>query len=176
MAPPTQILREEHRVILRCLELVETAAGRLAAGQPQPAGWWEQVIRRLRAFADVNHHAKQERFLFPALAKAGVPAEGGPVDVMLQEHVQGRGLIQAMEGGDPARRADAARRYVQLLRDHIDKENGVLFPLTDAVLDTAAQQALGREFETVEAEQGRDASIAHAEAEVDRLSRALEGA
>ncbi len=176
MAPPTQILREEHRVILRCLELVETAAGRLAGGQPQPAGWWEQAIRWLRAFADVNHHAKEERYLFPALAKAGLPAEGGPVDVMLQEHVQARGLIQAMEGGDPAPRADAARRYVQLLRDHIDKENGVLFPLTDAVLDAAAQQVLAREFETVEAEQGRDASIAHAEAEVERLSRALEGA
>ncbi len=171
MTTPTQILRDEHRVILRCLELVETAAGRTL-----PAGWWEQAIRWLRAFADVNHHAKEERFLFPALAKAGLPAEGGPVDVMLQEHVQARGLIQAMEGGDPAQRAGAARRYVQLLRDHIDKENGVLFPLTDAVLDERAQQALGRDFETVEAEQGRDASIAHAEAEVERLSRALEGA
>lgn len=171
MTTPTQILRDEHRVILRCLELVETAAGRTL-----PAGWWEQAIRWLRAFADVNHHAKEERFLFPALAKAGVPAEGGPVEVMLHEHVEGRGLIRAMEGGDPSLRADAARRYVQLLRDHIDKENGVLFPLTDAVLDAAAQQALAREFETVEAEQGRDASIAHAEVEVERLSRALEGA
>ena len=171
MAPPTQILRDEHRVILRALELLETAAGRAV-----PAGWWEQAIRWLRAFADVNHHAKEERYLFPALAKSGVPAEGGPVEVMLQEHVQGRGLIQAMEGGDPARRADAARRYVQLLRDHIDKENGVLFPLTDAVLDAGAQQALARDFETVEAEQGRDASIAHAEAEVERLSRELGGA
>ena len=168
MTLPTQILRDEHRVILRCLELVEAAAGRAV-----PAGWWEQAIRWLRAFADVNHHAKEERYLFPALAKAGLPAEGGPVEVMLHEHVEGRGLIQAMEGGDPARRADAARRYVQLLRDHIDKENGVLFPLTDAVLDAGAQQALAREFETVEAEQGRDASIAHAEAEVERLAAAL---
>ena len=168
MTPPTQILRDEHRVILRCLELLETAAGRAV-----PAGWWEQAIRWLRAFADVNHHAKEERYLFPALAKAGVPADGGPVEVMLQEHVQGRGLIETMSGGDPARRADAARRYVQLLRDHIDKENGVLFPLTDAVLDAGAQQALARDFETVEAEQGRDASIAHAEAEVDRLAAAL---
>ena len=98
------------------------------------------------------------------------------MEVMLEEHTEGRALIRAMGEGHGERRVDAARRYVHLLREHIDKENGVLFPLTDAVLDTAAQQALGREFETVEAEQGRDASIAHAEAEVDRLSRALEGA
>jgi hemerythrin-like domain-containing protein len=175
MAPPTQILRDEHRVILRCLELVETAAGRLAAGRTLPAGWWEQTIRWLRAFADVNHHAKEERFLFPALAKAGVPAEGGPVDVMLQEHVQARGLTPAMESGEPAQRADAARRYVQLLRDHIDKENGVLLPLADAVLDSQAQLLVARGFEKVEAEQGPAASIEHAEAEIDRLAAALGG-
>jgi len=78
-----------------------------------------------------------------------------------------------MQGGDASRRTEAARHYVQLLRDHIDKENGVLFALTEAVLDERAQQALAREFETVEAEHGRDASIEHAEAEVERLAAAL---
>ncbi len=173
MTTPTQTLRDEHRVILCALDLLERASARLATGGTLPDGWWPDIIRWLRAFADVNHHAKEERFLFPALAKAGVPSDGGPVEVMLHEHVEGRGLIQAMEGGDPARRGDAARRYVQLLRDHIDKENGVLFPLTDAVLDEPAQRALEREFETVEAEQGRDASIPHAEAELERLVKAL---
>lgn len=170
---PTEILREEHRVILRALDLLETAAPRLAPGGLLPDGWWPRLIAWLRAFADANHHAKEERCLFPALAKAGVPAEGGPVQVMLEEHVQGRGFIRAMEAGDPAGRAEAARRYARLLRDHIDKEHGVLFPLTDAVLDDRAQQALEREFEIVEAEQGRQVSIAHAEAEIERLAKGL---
>jgi hemerythrin-like domain-containing protein len=170
---PTEILREEHRVILRALALLETAADRLAAGGGPPEGWWQEVIGWLRTFADRNHHAKEEHSLFPALARAGVPADGGPVAVMLEEHVEGRALIQGMEAGQGARRADAARRYLRLLRDHIDKENGVLFPLTDAVLDERAQQTLAREFETVEAEQGRAASIVHAEADVDRLAGAL---
>ncbi len=173
MATPTGVLREEHRVILRALVLLESGAERLAAGHALPAEWWERVIRWLRAFADRNHHAKEERYLFPALAKAGVPSEGGPVAVMLAEHVEGRGLIQAMEAGDGPRRVEAARRYVQLLRDHIEKENGVLFPITEAVLEEHAQQALAREFETVELEQGRDASVDHAEAEIERLEAAL---
>jgi hemerythrin-like domain-containing protein len=78
-----------------------------------------------------------------------------------------------MEAGEPAARAAKAREYVTLLREHIDKENGVLFPLADAVLDEAAQRALQREFDAVEAEQGRDASIPHAEAAVERLTAAL---
>ncbi len=68
---------------------------------------------------------------------------------------------------------DAARRYVHLLRDHIDKENGVLLPLADAVLDSQGQLLLARAFEEVEAGQGRRASIEHAEADVDRLAAAL---
>jgi len=174
MRAPTAVLREEHRVILRALVLLESGTDRLAAGDELPEGWWEGMIRWLGAFADRNHHAKEERCLFPALAKAGVPTEGGPVAVMLAEHIEGRALIAAMGAGeDSRRRVEAARRYVQLLRDHIEKENGVLFPLADAVLDDHAQQALAREFEMVEVEQGRDASIDHAEADMERLSAAL---
>jgi hemerythrin-like domain-containing protein len=173
MTSPTDVLREEHRVILLALALLESAADRLARGQALPDGWWERLLGWLRAFADLNHHAKEERYLFPALVQAGVPSEGGPVAVMLAEHVEGRAFIQAMQADDVLRRVDAARRYIQLLRDHIDKENGVLFPLAEAVVEERAQQALAREFEAVEAEQGRDASIVHAEAEVERLRAAL---
>jgi hemerythrin-like domain-containing protein len=61
-----------------------------------------------------------------------------------------------------------------LLRDHIDKENGVLLPLADAVLDSPAQLLLARAFEEIEAGSGASASIERAEAEVDRLAAALE--
>ena len=170
---PTQTLREEHRVILRAIALLEVAAGRLGDGRPLPDGWWNGLLDWLRAFADLNHHGKEERYLFPALAQAGIPADGGPVSVMLEEHTEGRALIQAMAGGAPDRRAEAARRYGHLLRDHIDKENGVLLPLAEAVLDPQAQLLLARGFEKVEAEQGPAAFIELAEAEVDQLAAAL---
>lgn len=160
-------------MILRALALLESAADRLARAEALPDGWWEGLLGWLRVFADLNHHAKEERYLFPALVTAGVPSEGGPVGVMLAEHGEGRALIEAMQAEDASRRIDTARRYIRLLRDHIDKENGVLFPLAEAVLEERALQALAREFDTVEAEQGRHASIAHAEAEVDRLGAAL---
>ena len=172
MPMPTDVLRDEHRVILRALDVLEAAAARLASGRPLPEGWWSEIIWWLRSFADKNHHAKEETSLFPAMVKAGVPSTGGPIDVMLEEHRRGRALVRAMEAGEPTAQA-AAREYVILLREHIEKENGVLFPLADAVLDEAAQRALQREFETVEAEQGRDASIPHAEATVERLVAAL---
>ena len=175
MPTPTDILREEHRVILRALDALEAAAARLAAGRPLPEGWWPEIIAWLRGFADRTHHAKEESSLFPAMVKAGVPSAGGPIGVMLEEHERGRALVRAMEAGEPAARAAKAREFVALLREHIDKENGVLFPLADAVLDESAQRALQREFEAVAAELGREASIAHAEAAAERLRAALAG-
>ena len=173
MQTPTQVLRDEHRLILRVLGLLESAASRLSAGGALPEGWWEQALDWLRAFADQNHHAKEERSLFPALAKAGVPVQGGPVGVMLAEHERGRALIRTMDSHDLRSRTEAARQYVELLREHIDKENGVLFPLSEAVLDEPARQALAREFVAVEVEQGRSASIDHAEAAVERLEESI---
>ncbi|HBH03670.1 MAG TPA: hypothetical protein DDZ42_17410 [Candidatus Rokubacteria bacterium] len=174
MPTPTDVLRAEHQVILIALTSLDTAAARLAAGHEPPAGWWERAIDFLRSFADRNHHAKEEQLLFPALVQAGVPSEGGPVGVMLAEHEQGRALIRAMAaGGDAAERAGAARRYVALLREHIAKEDGVLWPMAESVLDDRVTRALAREFEAVEARQGTSASLEHAEATVKELERAL---
>jgi hemerythrin-like domain-containing protein len=170
MRSPTDVLRDEHRVILSALDLLETAASRTAV----PAGWWEDVIGWLRSFADRNHHAKEEEALFPALIKAGVPSGGGPVDVMLEEHAQGRALIAAM-ADEAGRRPETARAYVRLLRDHIDKENGVLFPLADALIDGTLMETVRREFEAVAAAPGAAASTDAAEAAVERLAAALEG-
>lgn len=174
MRSPTDVLRDEHRVIWQALDLLEAAASRAAAGDPPPAGWWDDAVGWFRAFADRNHHAKEEDALFPALIKAGVPSGGGPVDVMLEEHARGRALVAALTE-DPTRRAETAREYVRLLREHIDKENGVLFPLADAVLDEQVVAGVARSFEQVEAEQGAGASIRAAEAALAGLARALAG-
>lgn len=173
MRSPTDLLRDEHRVILDALAALERAAERLGAVEPLPAGWWERMLDWLAAFADRNHHAKEERSLFPAMVKAGVPGEHGPIAVMLEEHARGRALMRAMAAADGAARAAPAREYVRLLREHIDKENGVLFPLADSVLDERTVMAVARDFETVEVEQGRLASVARAEAALSALGEAL---
>jgi hemerythrin-like domain-containing protein len=170
---PTTALREEHRVILRALALLEVAIERPAGTRDVPDEWWARLIRWLRAFADRNHHAKEERWLFPALAKAGMPAEGGPVAVMLAEHAEGRALV-ALMAEDPGRRRVAARGYVDLLRSHIDKENDVLFPLAEALLGEDERRAVARGFATVEAAGNEEASLGPAEAELERLAVMLE--
>lgn len=53
--------------------------------------------------------------------------------------------------------AEAIRQYARLLRAHIDKENGILFPLAEHIIPGQEHQQLIRAFEALEeALVGRD--------------------
>jgi hemerythrin-like domain-containing protein len=162
MNTATTILRKEHDAILRMLEVTEEAARRLDAGRPVAPETLAGLLEFFRLFADRCHHGKEEDLLFPLLEKKGLPRAGGPVGVMLYEHEEGRALIRGMAeaaeaygGGDAAaarRWARAARGYVDLLRDHIAKENNVLFVMAENLLTPAEQADLASAFERVEEE------------------------
>ena len=152
----TQVLMHEHEVIEQALGLLDAAAARLARGESVPPRDLEQLLEFFAVFADGCHHAKEEGILFPALEAAGVPRDGGPIAVMLSEHEVGRRLVGRMRrdstaaaGGDAGARrrfADAAREYVDLLAQHIAKENQVLFPAADARLSESDDRAITAAF------------------------------
>jgi len=74
--------------------------------------------------------------LFERMVAAGLPREVGPIAVMLAEHEQGRAFTRGMRAaaerlaaGDAAAARDVvanARGYAALLRQHIQKEDGIL--------------------------------------------------
>ena len=157
----TEDLKSEHRGIERMLSIAEKAAGRLSTGKDVSPLVFLNVVDFFRSFADKCHHGKEERELFPAMEKAGIPRQGGPIGVMLLEHDQGRGFIRAMsEAADRFGKGEATAKgelvaavggYVQLLRSHIYKEDNILFPMADSVLPPAEQTRLLQAFENIEA-------------------------
>lgn len=156
----TEDLVAEHAGIKRMLAVLEQVAARLDAGHGIPAGRLSAMVEFLQVFADRCHHAKEEGVLFPAMEAAGVPRQGGPIGVMLAEHVTARAHVQAMaesaaSAGGGERPAGAtfaahARAYAVLLRSHIDKEDHVLYPMADRVLGEKREAELAEEFERIE--------------------------
>jgi hemerythrin-like domain-containing protein len=159
----TDILMAEHRVIERVIDSLETGAKRLEQGENVRPGFFLDAADFVKGFADGCHHKKEEGVLFKALAAHGFPAEEGPVSVMLLEHEQGRRFTRAMreaasrlEAGDQAARGDvvsSARGYSALLRQHIQKEDGVLFPLANQAIPEAEHDRVADGFEHVEHEE-----------------------
>ncbi|MEK9137361.1 MAG: hemerythrin domain-containing protein, partial [Bacteroidota bacterium] len=121
-----------------------------------------RMLDFLKGFADGCHHGKEENILFPAMEKAGIPREHGPIGVMLGEHELGRKYIRGM--GEALERekahdtswasafASSARAYRNLLTQHIEKENNILFPMADIHIAHDIQVRLSKEFEKLELE------------------------
>lgn len=159
----TDILMDEHRVIERFLGTMERAVRRLENGQVVPPAFLLQAADFIQGFADGCHHQKEEGVLFKAMEKAGLSSQSGPVAVMLAEHELGRTYTRgmreaalAMEAGDTKAwelAAEYARSYVNLLRQHIAKEDQILFPLAGRVIPLESQAQLTDDFEHIEHEE-----------------------
>lgn len=158
----TSELKEEHQAIKRMLKVVKAVGQKLAADEAVPPEHLEEVVAFLRGYADRFHHAKEENLLFSAMGAAGIPRDGGPIAVMLDEHGEGRGYVSDMaEAAAKYKKGDrgagrgffaAACAYVDLLAQHIDKEDNVLYVMADRVLSAAAQKELEEGFARVERE------------------------
>lgn len=159
----TQILMQEHRVIERVITSLEQGADRLEQGKAIEPAFFIDAAQFIKGFADGCHHMKEEGVLFKAMIDAGLPAQGGPVSVMLAEHEQGRvytrlmrEAAQQLQAGDQTARERVlqnARGYAALLRQHIAKEDGILFPMADQIIPIREQDNVAEGFERVEHEE-----------------------
>ncbi len=158
----TRDLKDEHGGIKVMLAILGKVCDRIEAGQDVDPKHVGEILEFLKVFVDKCHHAKEEDHLFPAMVKAGVPGEGGPVGMMLLEHEAGRGFIRGMtqaaeglargERGAAKRFTANARSYAELLLQHIEKEDNVLYPIAEARLPADADEALSAAFGKVEEE------------------------
>ena len=153
---PTEILSQEHRVILQvlaCLERIIDIGVRARHVDRRSA---EQALEFLRTFADRCHHRKEEDALFPKLLEAGLPEDRGPVAVMRGEHEEARNHLRAMTANlEEAALGDGlaldafvkhSKSYIALLREHIAKEDQILFPMAEVFLDVEARRELPQAF------------------------------
>jgi hemerythrin-like domain-containing protein len=148
----TRVLIEEHGLILRMIALVEKNTGLLEDGRFDDWKFYLDAVDFIRNFADRFHHAKEEDVLFKALVDNGMPAQNSPVAAMLMAHDQGRDYVRGLEtaaqkalAGEPGQTSavvENARGYADLLRDHIDKEDNILYPLSERILPEEVRPAM----------------------------------
>lgn len=166
---PIRILRDEHDEILRGLEALEACTHKLYDRQPVPPKNLEAFIEFFKLFADKKHHGKEEDLLFPAMIDHGFSREVGPIHCMLADHENNRALTRQMveaaaqyRAGDKEaglRFAGTATQYIQVLREHIQKENLVLFSMAENCIPTDEEPELLAKFNNVDRNQIGDPEI-----------------
>ena len=158
----TDVLKDEHVVIKQVLRCLRKIAEQCRSQGQLDAQAARDAIDFFRNYADRWHHAKEEAELFPVMEAKGFSRDDGPTGVMIQEHETGRKRIRGMEaeidgasaGDDDAVRQFCyhARVYIEMLRQHIEKEDHSLFPMADKAFDEEDQQRLMDACAKIEAE------------------------
>jgi hemerythrin-like domain-containing protein len=156
MITATQNLENDHIQILRLIEVME----QITESAVPNVEHLETIIKVIREFADGLHHTKEEQLLFPLMVQKGFSNESGPVAVMLHDHAEGRNFVKGMaENITRFQHGDAAALqaiysnmlgYADLLKNHIGKENNVLFRMADKAFTSAEQESLLIAFTKVE--------------------------
>lgn len=154
MGKATEDLRNEHEAILHVFTILDRMLSSTTKSDTENLQFGNELVNFLKIFADKCHHGKEEGILFKELENKGVPNEGGPIGAMLLEHQQGREYIalmnQSLESKDLANFKNTAIKYRDLLRNHIAKENNILFMMADRLLDDKKQDDLFAKFENHE--------------------------
>jgi hemerythrin-like domain-containing protein len=155
----TTALRSEHDHILAMIACLVSACKAAEIDDRFDPDTFRQGHDFIQNYADAWHHAKEEDLLFPALEAAGMPRGGGPIAMMLSEHVLGRTYVrqigknlEAATDGDNSAIQTVLRftlAYADLLTQHIQKENNILFNMADQILSPEEQARLQQEYKTV---------------------------
>ena len=156
MNTATKNLENDHVHILKLIDVME----QITQKENPDTNHLEQIVDLIRSFADGMHHAKEENIFFPFLAERGFSSEQGPVAVMLHEHVLGRNFVRGMaesidlyKKGNMEAKNEIFRNmngYSSLLRNHISKENNILFRMADNTLSESDNNNLLIKFAEAE--------------------------
>lgn len=177
----TDILKKEHRAIESVLNSLDRAAHALRHGKAVPPQIFADGIDFIRNFADRCHHGKEEDRLFPLLIERGFPSDRGPIHVMLTEHEEGRDYVRKASENFEKWNADgdkeagmtmavAIERYIDLLRQHIQKEDHILYPMGEERMSAEDDQLLVKQFDEVEEQEMGPGVHEQYHAMIDRLA------
>ena len=156
---PTEMLREEHTNVLQKLDALDKITNHLDKKEEVSA-----QLKELASFFKTDfwvHFTKEEVALFPEIERF-IPREGGPTGMMWIEHEDLRNTNTMMQQAINTYLSDSAtietegmiqrhgKHFIGVLRDHIAKENDILFMMADMHLDQAQVDKVLRLFHEIE--------------------------
>ena len=142
-------LLRQHRDAEAMLTELRAVTGRIRSGatkQPDVMAALSSLRHEIQGEV-LSHFREEELALFPVLGRH-VDTSSGPIVILMEEHAQFRQLelefeeaLAAIESGYQDgwedRLCDAADAIERLLPPHIEKEDEVLFPMAESMLDEA---------------------------------------
>lgn len=132
-------MKEEHRVIEQGLRALETWVRGVHADNADDRENLGRFAAFFQEYANACHQGKEEALLFAIVGDGDLSPDRELISILLAENDQARWLVHIltkMARGpemwtprDVRRIGDVVRTYAALMREHIRKEESMLFPL-----------------------------------------------
>ncbi|MEK6892787.1 MAG: hemerythrin domain-containing protein [Nanoarchaeota archaeon] len=157
----SKILSKEHKNILKVVDALESEIS-ILKDKEIDVNFFKNVIKFIRNYADRFHHAKEEDILFKEFNKSAEEgcAHCNPVEQMLVEHDEGRREVRMIESGLNEMNKDklikGADGYIQLIREHIFKEDNILYPMADEALKDSVKKDMLKKFREIESKKKKE--------------------
>ncbi len=152
-------LMREHGVLRRAILVFRESGGRLRQGTQVDPGALVRTAKLFRQFGEDYHERKlEEAHIFPAIKKAGGPA-AGYVDVLIDQHNKGRGIIDyvmnvagkgQIGAGDRDTFAGALEQFELMYANHAAREDTIIFPAWKKAIGAHEVEEMGDKFEDIE--------------------------
>lgn len=150
-SPPMQILVDEHVLIKRWLALIPALIENIDLKNNKGRQVFIDGLDFIRSYADRLHHGKEEEILFQYFDDSEKIFQ-----VIYEDHRVARNHVKemhtAINTGDKASLQHHLRAYCQLLTEHIEKEDEILFPWLDRRLSVVQVTELAAKFEKEDSE------------------------
>lgn len=148
-SPPLRKLVDEHTNIRKLIALIPKILESTDITSNRDKELIENCIEFIKRYADSFHHAKEEDLLF-----GYTDEELDIIQVMREEHKKARSLVESMEKALEEEKEEILRKsfneYGELLDEHIEKENEILYPWIDRNLTDHEIGVLYSDFREVE--------------------------
>ncbi len=122
----TDQLHNEHRIILAALAKAEGMADAKAGGAEIPSESFQVFRDFLMLYVHGVHLRKEDEALFPWLRLKGMREGAGCVGILTAEHVDVEVAFPEIKNN--AASLASMRNYCSLLRNHIRREEDIVFP------------------------------------------------
>jgi len=154
----SKMLSTEHENILKVINRILEECDKIEDEKRIDKEFFIKAIDFIRAYADKFHHAKEEELLFKELCTGDTSERMhcNPVEQMLVEHDSGREFVRELEKGVNENNKEMivknARGYCYLLKEHIFKEDNILYPMSEEAMDDETKEKMYKEFLRIDKE------------------------
>ena len=154
---PTEELIYEHNAIKLTLNVMSNISRSIKDKKVFYTNDVEKIVDFLTVYVDKCHRTKEEEVFYPALLLSKLPVVN--IGLIINEHAIGEGYLDEISccvenckigstfSGE--RIADCMANYVQLIQEHIQKEENDYFPMANKALSGEAQKEISKQFKLI---------------------------